>query len=71
MERWGSTGTTRTPVFIAVIAVAFWRPLFAGGTLAPDDQVWSTAPFSADVPAELSIEIAELDSKSCAKECIV
>jgi len=62
MERWGSTGTTRTLVFIAVIAVVFWRPLFAGGTLAPDDQVWATAPFGADAPAELTIEVAEPDA---------
>lgn len=62
MERSGSAGTTRTLVFVAVVAFAFWRPLFAGGTLAPDDQVWSTPPFSADAPAELSIEIAELDA---------
>ena len=62
MERSGSTGTTRTLVFVAVVAFAFWRPLFAGGTLAPDDQVWSTAPFRADAPAELSIEIAEPDA---------
>ncbi|HAB58535.1 MAG TPA: hypothetical protein DCE75_10835, partial [Acidimicrobiaceae bacterium] len=62
MERSGSAGTTRTLVFVAVVAFAFWRPLFAGGTLTPDDQVWSTAPFRADAPAELSIEIAEPDA---------
>ena len=62
MERWGSTGATRSLVFVAVVAVAFWRPLFAGGTLAPDDQVWVTAPFGAVAPAELTIEVAEPDA---------
>ena len=62
MERWGSTGATRSLVFVAVVAVAFWRPLFAGGTLAPDDQVWATAPFGAVAPAELTIEVAEPDA---------
>ncbi|MEO0492694.1 MAG: YfhO family protein [Actinomycetota bacterium] len=62
MARWGSTRTTRTLVFVAVVAFTFWRPLFAGGTLAPDDQVWSAAPFGADAPAGLTIEVAEPDA---------
>ncbi len=54
--------STRALVLVALVLFAFWRPLFAGGTLAPDDQLWLSDPFNADPPAGLTIEVAERDA---------
>lgn len=54
--------STRALVLVALVAFAFWEPLFAGGTLAPDDQLWLSDPFNAEPPEDLTIEIAERDA---------
>ena len=54
--------STRVLVLVGLTLFAFWRPLFAGGTLAPDDQLWLSDPFNADAPADLTIEVAERDA---------
>lgn len=54
--------STRVLVLVGLVLFAFWRPLFAGGTLAPDDQLWLSDPFNADPPPELTIEVAERDA---------
>ena len=54
----------RLPVLgvVAVVLFAFWRPLFAGGTLAPVDQVWGVEPFASEVSDAAQIEAAPPDA---------
>lgn len=54
--------STRALILLALVLFAFWRPLFAGGTLAPDDQLWLSDPFNASAPDGLTIEVAERDA---------
>lgn len=49
-------------VIVGVVLFAFWRPLFAGATLAPVDQVWGVEPFAAEAPTSLTIEPAPPDA---------
>ena len=54
----------RFPVLVIAVVVlfAFWKPLFAGATLAPVDQVWRTEPFASEAPVGLQIESAPPDA---------
>lgn len=54
----------RPVILVALVAFALWRPLVAGGTLAPDDQLWLSDPFNAEPPAGLTIELAEADASA-------
>lgn len=45
-------------LLLGIVLFAFWRPLFAGATLAPVDQVWRSEPFASIAPDGLSIEPA-------------
>ena len=38
-------------VMVLLVAFAFWRPLFAGDPLLPDDQLWFGDPWNVDAPA--------------------
>jgi len=49
-------------VIVAVVTFAFWRPLFAGATLAPVDQVWSVEPFASASVDAVSSEAAPPDA---------
>ena len=45
-------------VIVVVVVFAFWRPLFAGATLAPVDQLWSVEPFVSETVGTVLSEAA-------------
>eukprot|EP00665_Eupelagonemidae_sp_cell47_P011138 gene11137-1993_t len=49
-------------VVATVVLFAFWRPLFAGATLSPVDQVWGIEPFASEASDVVQIEAAPPDA---------
>lgn len=49
-------------VIVVVVVFAFWRPLFAGATLAPVDQLWSVEPFVSETVGTVLSEAAPPDA---------
>lgn len=54
-----SCRAVRPGVLLALVLFAFWRPLFAGGSLLPDDQLWRDDPWNGVAPAGVEIQIAD------------
>ena len=54
----------RLPMLVVatVVLFAFWRPLFAGATLSPVDQVWGIEPFASEASDVVQIEAAPPDA---------
>lgn len=54
-----SVRVIRPMVMVLLVAFAFWRPLFAGDPLLPDDQLWLGDPWNVDAPAGVGVDVAD------------
>jgi len=54
-----SVRVIRPVVLVLLVAFAFWRPLFAGDPLVPDDQLWFGDPWNVEAPAGVGIDAAD------------